>query len=324
MADEFEKILTTELQYLVPAIAERGVFIRRMRPTEVGELAAIRSRIYAGLPNPDYHVLEVDEAAFCDELLGPDYITVGLFRHDPPQLLGYASLHVETAGSETVQCTQLPNVHWSRAAEAVSCMLDPALRGIRLQRALLNMRERIGWRMGRSLIQVTVSPYNAPSRHNLLVSGYRLVWSGRMPNPDRYRYIFEKDLLDVRRLTHRVDRRTGQEDLANTQQYSALAYEEVRILELTDVTGLREAIELGLWSINDTWIPGKLVFARIPHPKPGVTLDAWGRPSLLDHWETARQRGHDFIALHMNEYLAEHLPPDRAEFPIKAADRRTR
>jgi hypothetical protein len=291
----------------VPAFPGLGLSVSYLTPDHHADLLAFRSEIFAGLPDPDLVLPEPDEAGYVTKLLKPPNVVIGLCRRDTGQLMGYGSIVFPASDSDLAALSGIAADYWRRSAEIASCMLHKEVRGHRLQRAFLSVRERIAWAAGKSYLQVMTSPKNGPSRHNLLVAGYVLDWAGKVPDPERVRLILAKDLLAKRREAPRPAHsvpRVGMDMNSRTARLQILRPDDSLRVAVTDDEGLTTALNAGWVSFVDDWKAGQLVFYRPPHWS-GTSVRV--RPSLAELLADALVDQRFYASEHILHHAADDL-----------------
>lgn len=165
--------------------------IRALSVKDIDEVLRFRASIIAGLPNPDYVFPESDEVAWAQAHLGESGNSIGLFDDDA-KLVAYAALLFPSVNAPENLGVFLGMNDMERGdvAHIASCMVSPPFRGHHLQRLLIRHRVSEALEMGRGTILALSSLHNNPSRHNLMVEGFRVRWVGETA-PRRFRQILQ-------------------------------------------------------------------------------------------------------------------------------------
>ncbi len=153
---------------------------RMLAGADIRDLRALRAKVLADLPDPDFYVREDDEESFLRHLCGQGGQTYGVF--DKNRLVAYGAISFPGAcdqdnlgillGFEQQECALVAHI--------ASCMVLPAYRGFALQQELLRARFALARACGRRYAIAIVSLKNNQSRHNMLLQGMSVRWIGEL------------------------------------------------------------------------------------------------------------------------------------------------
>jgi len=204
-------------------------------PDDFAAWSALRDRVIADLPNPDFYMREDDERAFFDAHTQPLGETIGVFAHGA--LVAYAMVgfpEPDSAGNLGAVVGLDPELH-AKVTHLSSCMVLPEWRGRGLQRTLLAARLALAHARGRPLCMAMVSLLNHSSRHNLLRQGMHIAWTGVIDGLQRHVAMID--------LQHGLHFDMGDERLLQSDDFAALqaacAAGYTGIGEVRDASGVR-------------------------------------------------------------------------------------
>ena len=164
----------------------KRLFARRVEEGDADRVLALQQRVSEYMPDPDHMVL-IDREALMDAIR----FDFGICLMNGDELVAYTQMVVNRS------CEGNHGEHFGFPAEKCVTFdisfVDPAWRGLGIQKFFIQERERAAIELGAELGFVTVSPDNAPSLNNLVSQGFEVHLRGKFYG-DRDRYLMKKVL----------------------------------------------------------------------------------------------------------------------------------
>ena len=143
--------------------------LRSCDSTHLEEILKLQEEAIAALPQP--HLLNRNTPQFFKAALCAPHVTVGAFCGET--LAGFATLyHPQTQEDDLSHTLETVDVRGEKVANYKVTIVRQAYRGHHLQQRLEQALEQHAKAQGVTLLCVTVSPDNLPSKRNIEKCGY--------------------------------------------------------------------------------------------------------------------------------------------------------